>query len=65
MPRSTGVADTFLMANELPNSPDSIFVYVTYDWAINVLVALVEFVALYKFVFFLLKVRVDKDRQQD
>ena len=53
------------MANELPNSPDSIFVYVTYDWAINVLVALVEFVALYKFVFFLLKVRVDKNRQQD
>ena len=49
------------MANELPNFPDSIFVYVAYDWAINVLVALVELVALYKFVFFFLEVRVDKD----
>ena len=53
------------MANELPNFPDSIFVYVTYDWAINVLVALEELVTLYKFVFFFLEVRVDKDRQQD
>ena len=53
------------MANELPNSPDSIFVYVTYDGAINVLVTLDEFVTLYKFVFFFLKVRVDKDRQRD
>ena len=55
----------FFNANELPNSPDSIFVYVTYDWAINVLVALVELVALYKFVFFFLEVRVDKDKQRD
>ena len=53
------------MANELPNSLDSICVYVTYGWAINVLVALVELVALYKFVFFFLEVRVDKDRQRD
>ena len=53
------------MANELPNFPDSIFVYVTNDWAINVLVALEELVTLYKFVFFFLEVRVDKDRQRD